>query len=754
MVSPVASSEQPSIPYSWRYGTVLTLFTSLIFINAFLLFWIEPLFSKTLLPVFGGSPSVWTTAVFFFQLLVLLGYLYAHLMDRYVGFTFQWLVQLLLLALAVAFSPRTVHPETVPSGDFHLGSILSLLWVMARHIGLPFFVVCTFSSLAQKWYARLGTFRSQDPYFLYTAGNLGSLGALLAFPFLLEPHLGSAPQLRIWSWGLMLIWFLVAILGWLRPPKSKEPSTDAPAAESLPIHPTPAWGERFRWVLWSFIPSAMMLAVTTLISVDLVSFPLLWIVPLALYLLSYIWAFSSRKRPTVKNLRTFFIVGAILALFIWVTDIERPLWLILVIYLLFQLAVSYYYHRRLYESRPSVSHLTLFYLCLAMGGLLGGGFNSLLAPTLFTTVLEFPVLVLVALVSLSEGLPEIRRFFTTGRQRYITLGLVVYTLSAALLSHLVSLQPYALLMLLGLGLPLLLSLSLEKSSTGLFLSILAVLAASALFASYWGKVELRRRNFFGSLSVVREADSGMVKLFHGTTQHGIERQDEGFAGVPLAYYHPSGPCGIIFKALYQQPGPRTVALIGLGIGSQLAYARKGDAWTIIEIDPDVIDIATDGRYFSYWRRCRAEKRIVPGDGRVQLAHEADHTLDLIIVDAFNSDAIPLHLLTREAFSLYLKKLKPDGLLALHVTNRNIDLLGQLQQLASALNLSAVSMVDTDDSLAGKFASHWVLFSSSNHISQKIVGPSAVTCWRIPSVSSPKPWSDDWNNLLSVIRWRQ
>jgi predicted O-methyltransferase YrrM len=750
-MSPSGRSAEETDGSGWSpkgHRVLPVLFSLVIFVNAFLLFWIEPLFSKTLLPIFGGSASVWTTAVFFYQLLLLLGYLYAHLIDRHLNFTAQWILQLVLLTAALIWAPMGPDSLTL-AGGFKLGSISRQMLIMLTHLGLPFFTICTFSTLLQRWFSRLPEKSARDPYFLYTVSNWGSISALILFPFLLEPRLGTVVQFELWRAGLVLLLLLVAVSGaWVRVKGTTERTTEKATGSK------PSWMRLGRWTLWAFIPAGMMLAITTLISVDLVSFPLLWIVPLLIYLLTFVLAFSKRFVFPLSGLRKGFIVTTVFALFAWLTEIERPLWLILLLFLAQLFFCSLYYHRRLYEDRPAVGQLTLFYLCTSVGGVLSGAFNSIVAPLCFTTIFEFPLLTALSLLVLVEAAGDFSDFLRRGRERWLALTIAVLAFGMTALSNWITLDPYVVWMTVIYAVPLMLALALEKKPAGLALALILIMVSSAFMVPLWGRVELKRRNAFGTLSVVRDEAKGMVKLFHGTTQHGIERRTVGSESLPLAYYHPSGPCGIIFKALYRDDSPKRVSLIGLGIGSQLAYARPHDDWTVFEIDPNVIDIATDARYFSYWSRCPASKRLVAGDGRIMLSLDESGPYDLIIVDAFNSDAIPLHLLTREAFSLYLSRLKGDGLIALHVTNRNIDLLEQLQHLASALDLTALSMVDTDDSLEGKFASHWVLFGSARRILDLGIEIGPVTSWILPRVSKPRPWRDDWNNLLGVIRWRQ
>lgn len=727
-------------PASTRGTITLAWFAGTMLLGAFLVFSIQPLFARLALPLLGGAPAVWNTAMVFFQGALLAGYGYAHLLGRACGPRGQIAGHLSLLALASLCLPVAIGVGWEPPAG--AASIPWLLALMAWTLGLPFVAVAATAPLIQKWFAATGHPAAADPYFLYGSSNLGSVVALLAYPVLIEPGLTLHQQSLSWAAGYGALALAItgcALILW---------RNRAAAAVSSDADPCPqeviGWRRRLHWLCLALVPSALLLAVTTHATTDLAAVPLLWVVPLTLYLLTYVIAFA--RRPLLRHgwmvkAQPFVIIPLVL-IFTW----PLPFWIGLPLHFLGLLVTALVCHGELARLRPPTSHLTEFYFWMAAGGVLGGAFTALLAPALFDSVLEYPIALVAGCL-----LRPAARGQATGRRSDLALALVVAALIAlhgggfgleldwGTIGVLLALVPSALVLY-----------ALAARPLGFGLGIAAALGATLLTTGA-DSVLARERSFFGVYTVKRDA-TGFHVLVHGTTVHGAEQTAPAAWREPLTYYHRAGPLGQLFAAHGNRL--RTVGVVGLGVGTVACYRRPGQRWTFYEIDPLIERIARDERYFHYLSECAPDAEIRPGDARLTLERAPAGHYDLLILDAFSSDAIPMHLITREALALYLDKLAPGGVIAWHVSNRNLDLAPIIADLAA--DAGALAWLQTDQPVraeleAYRSASDWIAITRR----PSDLGPLASDSrWR-PLRARPdaRPWTDDFSNILGALRWR-
>lgn len=740
---------------------LLGTFTASVFTSAALLFLVQPMVSKMVLPQLGGTAAVWNTCMLFFQAMLLLGYLYAHLTPRWLGVQRQARVHLTLLAAALLFLPIAITGEWMPRGGE--SPTLWLLGTLAASIGVPFFVLSSNGPLLQKWFSHTGHPDAHNPYFLYAASNLGSMLALLGYPVVMEPLLRLARQSWVWSAGYLV---LVALIGGCVLLLRGGPGAENSAAIPHTSGPGPAAaagltaGRRVRWVLLSFVPSSLLLGVTTYLTTDVAAVPLLWVIPLALYLLTFTLVFS--RRPLLRHgwmirAHPLLIIPLLLTLLLHATE---PVFLLYPLHLAGFFVTVMVLHGELAADRPEVNHLTEFYLWISVGGVLGGVFNVLMAPTVFDTVAEYPLaLVLAALLR-----PWGRGVQAGGRARLLdvvlpvclALGLLGLLWAARGLSSVdltdsgfirmgfaVAASAIAIVLLASAERPLRFGLGLG-----------AVMLAGGLAFSR-GDVLAVDRSFFGVLQVVYDSQAGFHRLQHGSTIHGIQSLDPVRRLEPLSYYGRTGPLGDLFEQRLPATEQRKVAVVGLGTGTILCYGQAGEEWVFYEIDPVVERIARDPRYFTYFRDCPARGRVVIGDGRTTLAAAAAGAFDLIILDAFSSDAIPVHLLTREALALYRDKLAEGGILAFHISNRHLDLgpvLARLVQDAGMAGIRARRSAPGELAESGLSASDWVVLARREaDLGTLRTDPG----WTALDQERRAPlWTDDYSNILSVYRWHR
>lgn len=731
---------------------MVALYALTICTSAALLFLVQPMFARMALPLLGGSPAVWNTAMVFFQSALLAGYAYAHAGASRLGVRRHAAWHLLLLLLPLAVLPIAIPAGWTPPVEGNPS--LWLLALMTVAVGLPFFAVSTTSPLIQQWFAATGHRQAADPYFLYAAGNVGSMVALLSYPILVEPWLHLEQQSRYWMWGYRLlvglIFLCVACLWRTKAAGGAAPFEAIPA----PLEKLTA-RRRLRWVLLAFVPSSLMLGVTTYLSTDIAVVPLMWIVPLAIYLLTFILVFARREifpRPLLARLFPILLVALVM---LFNLQAAEPIIGLIVLHLATFFVAAMLCHGQLAADRPSPAHLTQFYLWMSVGGVLGGMFNALVAPLIFNSVAEYPLILMVACLA---GLRTGERDAASASAKIkdwawpAMLGLGMGGL--VLLVQASRFRTDAAIAGLLLGVPTLICYFFSRRPLRFALGIGGILLAGSLYQREKGTLLYAERSFFGVNRVMLDPTRKYHLLIHGLTQHGRQSLDPARRDEPLAYYSRSGPAGEVL-ALYGRHAGEKIGVVGLGSGSLASYALPGQSWVYYEIDPVVLKLASDPRYFTFLRDSPGDLRVVLGDARLSLGHEPDGKFDLMMLDAFSSDAIPVHLITREALALYLRKLAPGGLLAFHISNLHLDLEPVFANLSHDARLASLIRYDTvlspEELAAGKSPSIWLVMARGKDDLAKLAADSR---WQ-PARGNDRQavWTDDYSSLFSVFRWR-
>jgi hypothetical protein len=755
----------------WRMFYAATLLVS-----AALLFLLQPLSSKLVLPRFGGAPAVWSVCMLFFQGLLLAGYLYAHWVTARLSLRAQVILHALVMLVPLGSLPIASAQWEAPA---EVNPVPWLLALLATSFGAPFWVVSTTTPLLQSWFARLGR-HGGDPYPLYAASNAGSLFGLLAYPLVLEPLLPLSMHGWVWSCGYVVLLVLVGLCGaglWrLSPADPPETTVSAAKPASTAAAPKATWLERLHWIALAFAPSSLMLSVTLHLTSDVAPIPLLWVIPLALYLLTFVMAFGNWQiLPPARAARAMPLFVIALAV-VMISEATEPVWLLMLVHLAAFWIVALVCHGELARRRPPPMRLTEFYLCLSVGGILGGVFSALVAPLVFRSVAEYPlVLVLACALRPAPNEQETTQRKPVGASdapaalpapaRLLDwllpagLGLVTYLLLWA--SEQAEIEGPALLAV-AFGLPTLVCYLFLFRPLRFALGIGALLVVGLLRTGVHGEVLYAERSFFGIHRVTVHPNGRFVELVHGNTLHGKQRLDSSAGGAgrirpgpaePLTYYHRSGPIGQVMRLPKLVENRPSVAVVGLGTGSLAAYAMPGQQYDFYEIDPAVQRIAEEGRYFTFLKECRGKYRILLGDARLKLKGADDSRYGLIVIDAFSSDSVPLHLITREALTLYLRKLAPDGLLAFHVSNRYLDLAPVLGDLAGDLGLVCVVRHDlgitNEEAQAGKVPSSWVVIAQLAEDVEPLVAHGG---WR-PQPARPgrRIWTDDYSHVLGAFK---
>jgi SAM-dependent methyltransferase len=739
-----ATSEIGAQPKTSARSMVLFLVPT-TFLGAFLLFVVQPMVGKMVLPLLGGAASVWITCLMFFQLMLLIGYAYVHALERDVTVRNQILIHTTLMAAALLFVP--IRFLARPDASASAYPTLWLLAMLARSVGLPFLIVSTTAPILQNWLSKTQAPAARDPYFLYAISNAGSLLGLLAYPILIEPKWGVQFQSSSWATAYGLFMGLVvttAILVWQNLPASAW-------SDSKPVSAV-SWSTRLFWLAAAFVPSGLMLAVTNHMLLNLASVPFLWVVPLAIYLITFMIAFA-RRLAIPQRVLSLIVPVVLLVLFPLVTVsspvARRSLWYVLTAHLVLLFAGALLCHMALAARRPDASALTEFYLWIAVGGALGGVFVAIVAPFAFSTVIEYPLL--VALIA----------FFRTTREAGSKLkwGDLIHPAAIALLMvgirYLLKWANVEILQdlktTLAFDAVLVLAAYIAQKRRIRFALSLAVLIAGyritlpGIVEGY--EVIQVNRDFFGIKKVVYDRDNTR-KLMHGDTLHGMESMDPRASGYPLSYYHAAGPVGDVMRLIGARRDQH-VAVIGLGAGTMAAWAGPDRRMTFFDIDPLVYKVAYN--FFTYLRRCGNPCRVIIGDGRLSMDKVEDGSFDVLMLDAFNSDSIPTHLVSREAIQVYLKKLKPDGLLLFHVSNRYMNVEGIVSAVALDAGLKGMVRYDGADPHTGKYGSNYVVVARRIEDFGELAHNKS---WmEIKKPENIQPWTDDYSNMMAIIRWR-
>jgi hypothetical protein len=742
---PTRSDAEPQVPRG-----LAVLFGVTAFLGAGLLFVVQPLVAKLLLPAYGGSATVWSTASLFFQVLLLLGYLYTHWSTSRLGPRRQPWWHLGVLVLPLLALPLALPADAAPDGGS--SPVLWLLRTLALMVGLPFVVLATTGPLLQKWFSWTADHRADDPYFLFAASNLGSFGGLLAYPLLIEPTLSLQAQRQWWSLGCIAFVALTGACGMVAR-RHGDPdlavTRPVPAAETTTVTSAQTRLEPRLVALWlglAFLPSALMLAVTAHISTDVAAIPLLWVVPLAIYLATFVAAFARSNRKVPRTTTRAAAAIALVASLAAVVPGHLPLAVAVGLNLVLLTLVAFAAHGRLAATRPAASHLTHFYLVVAVGGAAGGLLNGVVAPLVFDRVLEYPLgLAVVPLLLLGTGVSVRSRLERRFPASLVTLAWVVLAVGVAIVflealsrDGVTGRDAVLLTVLAGGGLVGWL-MARQPATLALVAAVLMVVP----WLADSGTVMERSRTFFGSYTV--ENDGVQHRLVHGTTLHGTQWLDPARRDDPTTYFSKQGPLGDVLE------GPiagnlSNIGIIGLGAGTIAAYGQPGWHMTFYEIDGEMVRIASDPEYFTFLGDSRADVDTVVGDGRLKLAEAPSGSFDLIILDAFSSDSIPVHLLTREAMRMYADRLAPDGLVMAHISNRMFDLEPVLAAAADDLGWQA-AFGRGGAGVPGSSESVWVALSPNQQTITTLLGHDE---WRPVDRSTEVHWTDDYSSLIDVL----
>lgn len=724
------------------------LYACTAFFSAFMLFLLEPMFAKMILPRLGGAANVWITAMMFYQMALLLGYGYAHLSSAR-SLRRQWLLHAALSICAMAALPLGVPADWAPPPQANPALALALMMSLA--VGAPFAILSATAPLIQRWFTAANP--GKDPYVLYAVSNAGSFAALIAYPLIVEPHFALAAQSALWSGGFALWALAMAGAGWwaARRATANEEKAPSGAKEAEPV----SWRLIGRWLVLAAIPSSLMLSTTTFISTDIASIPLLWVAPLGLYLATFILAFSSASEKAGRFAAWLYpILLAPLCIFLLpvLGKSSSNEALSLPLHLAAFFIAALVCHTELSRAKPSASRLTLFFFVVSLGGALGGVFNSLIAPAIFSDVLEYPIgIALAAAVLPAAGVKPSAKAFAIAAAAGAAAALAEWIPTPADQTDARYLLEYKALLLIGAVLLMLVrrSPSALAFGAGLYLTsgILVPSSAGQLFAE---------RNFYGVNRVRDWPEGGLRMMEHGTTVHGLMALDPAHRLTPLSYYNPAGGIAEAAFARAAAAGAPSFAVVGLGAGQMVCNGDAGWRYDFYEIDPGVARIAADKSLFPFLADCPAKHSLVLGDGRLMLRRAPDQSYDAVILDAFTSDSIPLHLLTREALGEYMNKLKPGGLLVLHLSNRYFNLAPVIAATARDLRVQGAARLREGSVVAGTALPVYGSLVVALTRSPEALNPLFDIGWRrLKTVPGFEAWTDDWSDLLAtlILPWR-
>jgi tetratricopeptide (TPR) repeat protein len=751
------------VPPPYGHGEA-ALFALTLFLSAALLFTVQPMFAKMVLPRLGGAQAVWNACLVFYQAALLGGYLYAHLSLKWLGPRRQAIMHLGLLALAWISLPIRITDEWLPPATTFPAPWLWLLLTIA--LGLPFFAVSASAPMLQAWFARTGkTAAGRDPYFLYAASNLGSMLGLASYPLLMETHLTLAGQSLSWAIGFGLLTVLIAACAarlWMAP--ASKPSGNVGAASPEKLVAITA-RRRLRWLALSLVPSSLLMGVTTYITSEIIQMPFLWVLPLEFYLLTFVLVFAPRTLLPLK----------------WMLVVQVPLMVLAAASLLFNPAgmremlilgslhlvvffvTAMVCHGQLAADRPEPARLTEFYLWVSLGGVVGGLFSALLAPLLFDRAVEYPLMLAAACMLRPMRKGASRARFLDRRDVVPIIAILLclagaWCLRTDMFISAKHVNDGWIMRLEIVGLAAVSAFLLARGPVVFGLAIAAVATIGAWTVQTDLQLLHAERSFFGILRVEYDSLLNTHQLLHGTTTHGLQSQYDDQRHEPQGYYHRTGPLGEIFAALKPRRPMAEVGILGLGAGGIAAYAEPGERFTFYEIDPAVERIAWNPNYFTFLTDCRGKPEVILGDARLKLEHGPKRKFDLLILDVFSSDSVPVHLMTREALQLYCSRITPHGILAFHISSRYLNLEPALGRLAVDAKPPLTARIWDDRSeekqrtaaLAGWYPSIWLVMARS----LDDLGALARSAhWTAPQCDPGSAWSDDFSNIVGTLLWR-
>lgn len=731
-------------------------FSLTLLLSAALLFSVQPMFSKMILPLLGGTPAVWNTAMLFFQVMLLAGYAYAHETTKYLSVRTQGILHIGLLVLFFFVLPFFISHDWQPPAE--QDPTLWQLSLMASTVGGPFFVLAASAPMLQRWFTNTDHKDANNPYFLYGASNLGSMGALLAYPTIVEPLLSTSEQTQAWKYGYLILIALIILCQTLST-NFKTNNKEKTYTKNIII----TWKLRLYWLTLAFIPSSLMLGVTTFITVDIAAVPLLWVIPLALYVSTFIIVFARKPiisyETTLKIQAVFFIF--LIAQLVGHIPLDVVYIISLHLILFFFCALSC--HTELAHSKPDPNNLTEFYLVMSLGGALGGFFNAIIAPKFFVIPIEYAIVLTMAAAMRfsSDNEKRIHKTLQKIKNNFKTRGIDC-------ISSLPSIFAFLLVLMT------MYSYAMNNTAVWSVCGTIAAICAAYFMDKRWpfalcigfvllfftpGYISLkeegyktlyRSRNFYG---VTRIIDFKNIErsLLNGTTSHGTQALTEKFRLSPISYYYKNTPINDAFRWLDQKQGKQNIAVVGLGVGVTACFYKKERRFDYYEINPEVVNIAQNKNFFTYLSDCGSPYNIILGDGRLTIQKAADHSYDMIVLDAFTSDNIPAHLLTTEAIQLYIQKLKPNGILLLHISNRYLNLEPVIAAIAKNINIPAYGTINLGGSIPDSelkyYPSHYASLSKNNEYLKYLEKRSWSKAIENKSI---KAWTDQFSNIVTAI----
>jgi spermidine synthase len=721
------------------------LFLATICAGSFLLFLVQPMIARMALPRLGGAPAVWNSAMLVYQALLLAGYAYAHWIGRFAARK-QAIVHIALFCVAASMLPIGLSDLDIPSDA---APTFWVPWLLLISIGPLFFVIASQAPLMQRWFSISG---GENPYPLYAASNAGSFAGLLAYPLAVEPWLGIGAQSLLWSLGYVLV-ALLSLFCALRLPRALPLAAGVAAA---PATPAPGRGMYLRWIVLAAIPSGLMLSTSLHLTTDIAAMPLLWVIPLGVYLLSFTVAFSDRRE--LADLLAKIAPGSLLvaALTTFMGNGSSPFGAaLLVVGNLF--IVACVLHARMFDLRPAPEHLTRFYLAMSVGGVIGGLFCALIAPLIFDWTYEHPILLIAAAFAIGHRpwFPRQKAFLERYGRAHALVAVAILALLVLSLAPRALELPHAGVVLIGLGIALVGALCF-----GHRLLFGSAMLAAMLSMGGWKTLDHTMtegqmiRSYFG-INAVRPLDDVAVALIHGTTFHGMQIRDPAYRTTAPTYYTRTSGVGMTFSAVPALFGENArINVLGLGAGALVCYAKPKQSWKFFEIDPAVIEIARNPKQFTFISECRPDLPIMVGDARLTVAQEPAGSADLLVIDVFSSDAVPTHLLTKEAFEVYRRHLAPNGLLVVHISNRFLDLKPVIAAAAEegwTARLRRTKGPEPDEVPLYFAPSDWVVMSRDPNTIAALERETGAEQWEpLPKAPGFERWTDQYSSILPLV----